>query len=65
MTDQPVLQIINPNTTPEEIAAIVTVLAALSGGTPAPEAPRSEWANPARRVREAPATSWRSSGLPR
>ncbi|MFT4288430.1 acyl-CoA carboxylase subunit epsilon [Nocardioides sp.] len=64
MTEQPLLRIITPSTTSEEIAAIVTVLASLGGGEPAAPEPRSEWASPARRMRGAPATSWRASGLP-
>ncbi|WP_084254844.1 acyl-CoA carboxylase epsilon subunit [Nocardioides sp. J54] len=69
---QPVLRIITPHTTPEEVAAIVAVLAAVGGGAPAPEPPRSEWAHPARQVRSTPGRglphgrgAWRSSGLPR
>jgi len=65
MTDQPALKIINPDATPEEVAAIVTVLASLGGAPEPPPAPRSEWANPARRMRDTTATSWRASGLPR
>jgi len=68
----PLLRIITPGTTPEEVAAIVAVLSAAGGGAPAPEPPRSEWANPARGARIAPGTTlthgrgaWRASGLPR
>lgn len=71
-TAQPLLRIVTPDTTPEEVAAIVAVLSALGGGEPAPEPPRSEWANPARGVRSAPGRAlahgrgaWRASGLPR
>lgn len=66
MTDQPQLRIITASTTPEEVAAIVTVLSALgSTAAPAP-APRSQWADPARGLR-APVVSrgWRASALPR
>lgn len=80
MTDQtaseasspPLLKVITPDTTPEEVAAIVAVLSALGGGQPAPEPPRSEWGSPARAVRMTPGTTfphgrgaWRASGLPR
>ncbi len=68
----PLLRVITPSTTPEEVAAIVAVLSALGGGAPAPEPPRSEWANPARHHRT-PAQrglphgrgAWRASALPR
>ncbi|GAA1971991.1 acyl-CoA carboxylase subunit epsilon [Nocardioides panacihumi] len=68
----PLLRIVNPDATPEEIAAIVAVFASLGGGEAAPEPPRSEWASPARGVRAAPGRTlphgrgaWRASGLPR
>lgn len=72
MTDeqaaQPVLKVINPDATPEEIAALVAVFSALGGGEPAPEPPRSEWASPARRMRSPlphGPNGWRASALPR
>ncbi len=64
----PLLRIITPGTTPEEVAAIVAVLASLgSGDEPAP--PRTpEWNRPARLTRtthrQGPG-AWRASGLPR
>jgi hypothetical protein len=68
----PLLRVITPGTTPEEVAAIVAVLSALGGGAPAPEAPRSEWTNPARRLRRTASShpnpgrgAWRASALPR
>ena len=68
----PFLQVITPSTTPEEVAAIVAVLASLGGGEPAPEPPRSEWANPARGLRTPPGVfpahgrgAWRASAFPR
>jgi hypothetical protein len=64
----PVLRVVNPDATPEEVAAIVAVLASLGGGAPAPRPPRSEWANPARAMRGQHlhgAGAWRASGLPR
>jgi hypothetical protein len=67
-TEAPALRIVTPDTTPEEVAAIVAVLASLGGGTPAPKPRRSEWANPARALRRplphGPG-AWRASGLPR
>jgi len=64
----PVLRIVNPDATPEEVAALVAVLSALgSGGAAAPARPRPAWTDPARGVRgphrHGPG-SWRSSGLP-
>jgi hypothetical protein len=49
--ETPLLKVITPDTTPEEVAAIVAVLAAMGSGAAAPEKPRSEWASPARRMR--------------
>ncbi len=58
-----------PDATPEEIAALVAVFAALgSGGDDTPERPRPAWGNPARTVRQAHRNgvgAWRASGLPR
>ncbi len=48
---QPLLRVISPDATPEQVAAIVAVFAAMGGAAPAPEEPRSEWASPARRMR--------------
>ena len=65
---EPVLRVITPNTTAEEVAAIVAVLSGL-GGSAAPERkPQSAWASPARKVRTPMAhgpAGWRLSGLPR
>ena len=47
----PMLRVLTPDATPEEIAAIVAVFAAMGGGAPAPEKPRSVWASPAQRMR--------------
>ena len=64
---QPLLRVVSPNATPEEIAALVAVLASL-GGEEAPPPRRPEWNNPARLVRttlpHGPG-AWRSSALPR
>lgn len=65
---QPVLRVVTPDATPEEVAAIVAVLASLGGGAPAPRAKRSAWADPARRMRGGlphGGGAWRASGLPR
>ena len=46
-TPAPLLRVISPNATPEEIAALVTVLAALGGGEPAPKRRTPpEWQSP-------------------
>ena len=63
----PLLRVVNPDATPEEIAALVAVLSSLGGQAPAP-ARVSEWSRPARRHRAALAHGpggWRSSSLPR
>ena len=66
MTERPLLRVVRGDPTPEELAALVTVLSA----RPAPAAPpvrRSVWGNPARRVRRplrpGPG-AWRASALP-
>ncbi len=65
----PLLKVVNADATPEEIAALVAVFAALgSGGDDAPERPRPAWGNPARTVRQPHRNgvgAWRASGLPR
>ena len=64
----PVLRVVNPDATPEEIAAIVAVFSALGGGAPAPKKPAPAWAANARRVRAQHPHGrggWRASGLPR
>ncbi|MCX6400428.1 MAG: acyl-CoA carboxylase subunit epsilon [Propionibacteriales bacterium] len=68
----PLLRIITPDTTPEEVAAIVAVFSALGGGTPAEAPVTSEWASPARKQRTYPGRApahgrgaWRASALPR
>ncbi|MCY4725366.1 acyl-CoA carboxylase subunit epsilon [Nocardioides sp. STR2] len=64
----PVLRIVNPDATPEEVAALVAVFSALgTGGGEAPKRPRPVWAHPARGVRRTHRHglgAWRASGLP-
>ena len=65
---RPALRIVRGDPTPEELAALVTVLAAASGGEPAggQAAPVSQWAPPPRLMRPAVApTGWWESSLPR
>jgi Acyl-CoA carboxylase epsilon subunit len=64
----PALRIVRGDPSAEEIAALVAVLAAASGGDqPAGQAtPRSQWAPPSRLLRPAVApTGWWESSLPR
>jgi len=64
----PTLRIVRGDPTAEEIAALVAVLSAASGGE-APEQPEghgSQWAPPARLMRPAMSPSgWWESALPR
>ena len=65
----PLLRVVNPDATPEEVAALVAVFSALgSTGTAAPKRPRPVWNDPARGVRRTHRfgpDAWRASGLPR
>jgi hypothetical protein len=65
---QPLLRVVNPDATPEEIAALVAVFSAMgSGQAPAPRKKRV-WGSPERLVRPQVTPglgSWRGSGLPR
>lgn len=67
--EQPLLRIVTPDTTPEEVAAIVAVLAAVGGSDEAPAPRRTpEWNRPARLTRETHRHgpgAWRASSLPR
>ncbi len=69
MTDQqPLLRIVNADATPEEIAAVVAVLSALGGASPAPRVPRAAWQHPHRALRANHPHGqggWRASALPR
>lgn len=64
----PALRVVNPDATPEEIAALVAVFSAI-GGSAAPEKkPQPVWASNARRVRAVNPHGrggWRASALPR
>ncbi len=64
----PLLRIVTPDTTPEEVAAIVAVFSAMSSGEPEQPRRRTEWNSPYRQVRpfysHGPG-GWRSSGLPK
>jgi len=66
---RPALRIVKGDPTPEEIAALVAVLARRgSGAAPPPPPRRSEWASHHRRMRPVvhPAPgAWRASALPR
>lgn len=64
----PLLRVVNPDATPEEVAALVAVFSALgsAGGEP-PRKPRPSWNLPARGVRQTHrpgAGAWCASGLP-
>jgi hypothetical protein len=49
---KPLLRVVKGNPTPEELAALVAVVAARSAaGVPAKPRPRSEWGHPIRAVR--------------
>ena len=48
---KPLLRIIKGDPTPEELAALIAVVAARSAGAPAKPKLRSEWGHPARAVR--------------
>jgi len=64
----PLLRVVTPGTTPEEVAAIVAVLAALGSGEERSRRRRTEWNSPYRQVRpfySHGTGGWRSSGLPK
>ena len=66
---RPALRIVRGEPTAEELAAVVTVVAAATGGGEAPaEPPRGQWRSRGRNIRPALShgpDAWRSSGLPR
>ena len=63
----PRLEIINPDATPEEIAAVVAVFSAIQAPAETSPAVRREWAANTRKMRttlrRGPG-AWRASGLP-
>jgi sarcosine oxidase gamma subunit len=62
------LRVVRGDATPEEVAALVAVIASMGGGEPATPKPRSTWSHPARGVRSVHRHgpgAWRASGLPR
>ena len=67
--ERPLLRVVNPDATPEEIAALVAVFSALGSSTGgAPKRRRPSWSDPARGVRRTHRHgdgAWRASGLPR
>ena len=66
--DGPFLRIVRGDATPEEVAALVAVVAAMGVPASADPKPRSTWADPARRMRTTlphGTGAWRASGLPR
>jgi hypothetical protein len=66
---KPLLRVVSPHATPEEIAVITAVFAAMGSGGAAPVNKRpSDWASPARRVRRTlphGLGGWKASALPR
>ncbi len=66
--DRPLLEVVNPDATPEEIAALVAVFSALGGAEKPPPRRTPEWRANHRKLRVTPPHGpggWRSSGLPR
>ena len=68
MTSTPLLRVVRGDATREEVAALVAVIASMSGGsTPEQPKPRSTWADPSRRMRTSlphGPGAWRASGMP-
>jgi hypothetical protein len=66
---KPFLQVVRGDATPEEVAALVAVIASMSGAaSPSKPKARSTWAHPARGLRSVHRHgpgAWRASGLPR
>ena len=60
------LRVLHGNPSPEELAALLTVVAARSGDDPPTPHPRSLWGRPLLRGPHHPAAgAWRESALPR
>jgi hypothetical protein len=67
VSESPDLRIVNPDATPEEIAAIVAVFAALGSAAEPAKKPVPAWASNHRKLRPAHPhgrAGWRASGLP-
>jgi hypothetical protein len=66
--DRPLLKVVNPDATPEEVAALVAVFSALGSAPAGKQRAVVEWNSPYRQVRpyysQGPG-GWRSSGLPK
>lgn len=66
--ERPLLRVVRGDATPEEVAAVVAVFAALRGAAPPARRPAPAWSAHHRRVRRAlphGPGGWRSSTLPR
>lgn len=64
---RPVLRVVSPDATPEEVAALVAVLSSLGGGEAPRPRPRPQWNAPHRGTRRPLASGpggWRASALP-
>jgi hypothetical protein len=60
------LRVVHGNPSPEELAAVLTVVAALGGDDDPPAPPRSLWGRPVLRGAHHPSPgAWRASALPR
>jgi hypothetical protein len=65
---QPVLRVVRGDATPEEIAALLVALVAVTPAAGAPRQARSAWADRGALLRRPPAPgpgAWRASALPR
>lgn len=63
---EPVLRILTPDATPEQVAAVVAVFSAMGGTAQKPQR-RSEWASVGRRLHVHPYRgpgAWKASSLP-
>ena len=63
----PLLRVVSPDATAEEVAALVAVFASLSAGQTAPKKPTPVWSAHRRKMRETLRRgpgAWRASGLP-
>ncbi|HYJ66084.1 MAG TPA: acyl-CoA carboxylase subunit epsilon [Nocardioidaceae bacterium] len=68
MSEPPLLRVVKGDPTPEELAALVAVIAASRGADAEPPRRRPVWGHPAsamRREHRAGPGAWRASSLPR